>query len=521
MEKKNIDINKNEFKAAGNMDTEAARPSTKGRKAIIFANVTVTVIIAIVIFVFVSYINGRHYAHFDFTSSGKFTLSSKTKNILKDLDKPVTITMLFSPGEIFYNQIKDILDEYAFVSKFIKIEEIDPLRNRTKAEELAKELKLEALELNTVVIQCGELSKHVLQKEVMERAFPFKFIGEEMFTSSVLAVSEGKQTGIFFTVGHGERGINEFERHGFSSLAEAFKRDNFKTIELDLLAKKEIPNTCEALVIAGPSKPFSTEEINIIRKYLENNGSLMVMLEPGLAPNQPTGLKPLLNEYEVKIRDDVVIYNKVSMPMLGLQLVTEVYITKEEYQEHKITKDLEKLTTVFFGACGIESTHSHDMTGLGKKKYTANTLAYAPDQAWGEVTIKAGVKPQSNPEEDLTGPISMAMAVEPIDPNANMGSGPVSNDKGKNEGAKLVVFTDADFAANEYLRNPGNQDLVRNSINWLTEKESQLGIAGKTPDFRAASFSPNQMKLIFWLSIGCLPLITVITGGLIWWKRRR
>ena len=53
-------------------------------------------------------------------------------------------------------------------------------------------------------------------------------------------------------------------------MVEGFKRDNFKVINLDLLVKKEIPATCTVLAIAGPSKAFSTEEINIIRKYLED-----------------------------------------------------------------------------------------------------------------------------------------------------------------------------------------------------------------------------------------------------------
>lgn len=496
----------------------------KKNKALIFVNVTITVIIAIVIFGFVSYVNGRHFVHFDFTANKKFTLSSKTKNILKGLKKPVNITVLFDPGEIFYNQINDILDEYDYLSKMVTINRIDPLRERTKAEELAKELKVEALELNSIVIQSEERSKHVLQKDVIERAFPFKFIGEEVFTSSILSVAEGRQTGLFFTIGHGEREADEFERHGFSSVVEGFKRDNFKVIDLDLLVKKEIPATCAVLVIAGPSKAFATEEVNIIRKYLDEGGKLLVMLEPAISPNAPSGLKSLLAEYGVRLRDDVVIYNKVNMPMFGLQLVTEVYVSKDEYQEHKITKDMKKLTTVFFGACAIESAPSHETTAFGSKKYITKPLAYAPDQAWGELTIKPDVKPVFHPDEDVSGPISLAVAIEPADPNAIVGlSGQraSSMDKITPEGTRIVVFTDVDFAANQFIRKPGNQDMIMNSVNWLAQKETQLGISGKTPEFRTASFNHNQMKIIFWLSIGALPLITIITGGIVWWKRRR
>ena len=75
------------------------------------------------------------------------------------------------------------------------------------------------------------------------------------------------------------------------------------------------------------------------------------------------------------IRDDVVVYNKVNMPMMGLRLVTEVYISKDEYQEHKITKDMTKLTTVFFGACGIESAPSHGGHDVGRKKFLGKAVS--------------------------------------------------------------------------------------------------------------------------------------------------
>lgn len=77
------------------------------------------------------------------------------------------------------------------------------------------------------------------------------------------------------------------------------------------------------------------------------------------------------------------------------------------------------------------------------------------------------------------------------------------------------------FATNEYIENPGNTDLFRNSINWLAKKETQLGISAKPPDFRKATISPIQMKVIFWISIAGIPVIPIVIGSIVWWKRRR
>src|SRR3990170_6832759 len=172
--------------------TEASK-----RKALVGTNVAVMSIFAAGIFALIGFLNSRHYERFDLTLTGKYSLSQKTKNILKHLDKPVVVTTLFNPGEMFYEQIVDILKEYAYHSDKIRVNSIDPLRNRTRVEELAKRLNLDDLQLNTVVFECGEHSKHVLQNEVIEKQYPFKFKGEEAFTEAILNVTQEKQTAIY------------------------------------------------------------------------------------------------------------------------------------------------------------------------------------------------------------------------------------------------------------------------------------------------------------------------------------
>jgi ABC-type uncharacterized transport system involved in gliding motility auxiliary subunit len=89
------------------------------------------------------------------------------------------------------------------------------------------------------------------------------------------------------------------------------------------------------------------------------------------------------------------------------------------------------------------------------------------------------------------------------------------------KGARMVVFGDVDFVANEYTGNPGNHDVFINSINWLTQKETKLGISAKPPDVRRAVITPEQMKLIYWLCVAVLPGMGLVTGVFVWWKRRR
>lgn len=521
--------------------TAVQSQNLRKQKALIGANVIIMILIAIAIFVFVSYLNDRHYYRFDFTASGRYTLSAKTKKILKNLDQPVFVTSLLVKNKDyrFYGQIVDILEEYRYVTDKVTVTLLNPLTDRTKITELAEKLKmdLEQLQLNSIIFTCGDKSKHVPQSEVIEREFPFKFKGEEVFTSAVLNVTQEKQTTVYFVRGHGERDSGDFERAGLGNLATSIKRANYNIIPLDLLEKKRVPENCDILFIAGPTKSFSTEETNYIRNYLGTSarlldekgelkeGKLLVMLEPVVGANKPSGLKAMLGEYGIVVRDDAVVYNKVNMPLYGMQTVVEIYISDEKYLEHDITKDIEKLTSVFYGSSVVSVAPLTDTMA-----FSAKAIIRAPDSSWGETEIagKGKKRPKYDDGADISSPITLAIAAElrapEVTPHQDVTTPPHATKtfEGIGEkGSRIVVFGDTDFAANAFSDNPGNQDLVLNSISWLARREKELGISPKAPDVRRAVIKPAQLTLIFWLSIVGLPSVGIIIGGFVWWRRRR
>jgi len=522
------------------LDTEAEEKteeslSGRKRKTVIGANVVVMVLISITIFVFVSYTNDRHYYRFDFTASGSYSLSSKTKKILKNLDQPVFVTTLLvhNPDYRFYGQILDILKEYKYVSGKVKVESIDPLREVTKVVELSERLKmsLEQMERDTIIFACGDKSKHVKLSEVIEKEFPFKFKGEEIFTSAILNVIQEKQTMVYYVKGHGERDLGDFERAGLGVLSNAIKRANYNVIPLNLLKTKKVPDNCDILFIAGPTKSFTTEETNYIRDYLGTSaklvnekgelkeGKLLAMLEPAVVSNKPSGLKALLGEYGIVVRDDAVVYNRVNRPLYGMQTVNKLYISDSMYIEHEITKDIRSLTTVIYGSCVVSPAPLNDTMA-----FAAKTLIQAPDQSWGETELGTQRKPNYDEDVDISSPISLVVASELREPEGSPTAPPHATKAfagiGK-KGPRIVVFGDVDFTANAFADNPGNQDLTLNAISWLARKEKELGISAKAPDIRRVAIKPVQLTVIFWLSVVGMPSISFLVGSFVWWRRRR
>ena len=62
-------------------------------------NVFAMVILFIMIFLMINYLSFRHYKRVDLTKAQIFTLSEKTKNVVKNLDKELKITVFLTPRQ--------------------------------------------------------------------------------------------------------------------------------------------------------------------------------------------------------------------------------------------------------------------------------------------------------------------------------------------------------------------------------------------------------------------------------------
>jgi len=74
---------------------------------------------------------------------------------------------------------------------------------------------------------------------------------------------------------------------------------------------------------------------------------------------------------------------------------------------------------------------------------------------------------------------------------------------------------------NKYLQQ-GNPDLFMNSLNWLTEDEGLISIRPKSMNEQTQieRLSGQEIRLVSYASIFTIPLILILIGVRIWWKRR-
>jgi len=87
---------------------------------------------------------------------------------------------------------------------------------------------------------------------------------------------------------------------------------------------------------------------------------------------------------------------------------------------------------------------------------------------------------------------------------------------------RLVVFGDSDFASDQLLRaSEANVVLLIDTLNWLVERESLLGIPPKEPERVRLSLTQSQMTWVYALALLILPGLAVILGVVVWLRRRR
>ena len=83
-----------------------------------------------------------------------------------------------------------------------------------------------------------------------------------------------------------------------------------------------------------------------------------------------------------------------------------------------------------------------------------------------------------------------------------------------------MVIGDSDFADNAYIKNSGNYDMFLNMVNWMAEEEDMITIRPKEINDSRVTLTAKDSKVILYLSVIALPLLVVIGGVTVYFKRR-
>ncbi len=489
------------------------------------ATLAISVALGLGILVLVNFIGSRRYARFDWTTTGRYSLSEKTLNVLKDLKTPVQVTVFMTAGTPLFPDVDELLKRYKAKSAMLTVETLDPTRNPVRAKTFVEETGVRNL---AVVFRSGDKKKIVTEDRIVEYDFSRarmggepsvkSFRGEQEFTSAILSVTQARAPKVVFTSGHGERKFDAARsREGFSEVAESLKADNCTVEEWATLGAAAVPEGADLVVVAGPRTPFTESERDVLKRYLEAGGRALFFLDVEFPPGAPGtlsdfGLGQILASIGLTADSDVVVDPKNTLPMMGAETVFA-----KSFRSHPVTKLLAGMPVVFPLARSV-SVASAPVPG-----WKATPLVETSSDGWGETNLKDLEKtglPKKD-DKDVKGPVCLAAAVEADDtPPAVPAAGAKPGEPPKKK-ARVVVFGDADWASNAGIANAANRLLLSSAVNWALERESLVAIPPKSADQVAVTLTRRDMGQVAFVVLLLLPLASVAMGIAIWVRRRK
>lgn len=223
------------------------------------------------------------------SETGIFSVSDTSKELLKDLDKDVTVEVVAETGNID-SRIEKFISIYGDLSSKLKVSYIDPVLH---PEILTKY----GISANSVVVSCEETGKNqvisfsdiiVSQQNYYGYSSESEFDAEGQLTSAVAAVTSDNDKKIYLLRGHGESAISQ-------ELGELLTKNSMTTSNLNLLETASVPDDCDLLIINNPTSDLGTDEYTELHNYLYQGGN--VLLLRGVTDKELTNFNELMEDY--------------------------------------------------------------------------------------------------------------------------------------------------------------------------------------------------------------------------------
>jgi len=466
----------------------------QGRQARYGTLAGVSIVVVLGILVAINYIGSRQNKRWDLTANKQFSLSDQSRSIVQKLDAPLQVLVFAKEDE--FPRYQDRMKEYEYSSKRISTEYVDPDKKPT----IAKQNQIQ--QYGTIVFNYKGRTERVTSDS------------EQDITNGIIKVVTGQQKKVYFTQGHGEKDTASSERDGYNAIAAALGAENYKVDKLVLAQTGSVPDDASVVVIAGPKTDFFPNEIDALKKYLDKQGKLIMLLDPpdkADAP-QPTNLIALAHDWGIDVGNNVV----VDVSGMGRLIGTDASVpVAANYPSHAITKN-----GSFNFLTAFPMARSAAPVSGGVNGRTAQPFVETSPRSWAESDIKglltSGQVSLDEAKGDKKGPVTIGSAVSV----ASSATDPKAAPDAPKPETRVVVMGDSDFAANSGLGIQGNRDLFMNIVGWASQQENLISIRPKEADDRRITLTATQQSNIIWLSLLIIPGFIFGSGVYTWWRRR-
>ena len=474
-----------------------------GRQGRWGANVAIMTAAFFVIVILINFLLFRTTARFDTTSTRVFTLAQQTRQVLDGIDDPVRANAFFIPNDpttaFQRQQAEDLLNEFARRSRNFTYRFVDPELNRSVA------VQYDVTDYPVIVFED-------LVTGAQQGVFEFT---QQDFVTGILISTGVEQKRVYYLTGHEEASLTRdpttgnTDDEGFDFALQGMQRDNYRVVPLNLIQDGAAPADAAVVIVPGPKRDLNEDEFQALMDYLLGGGKAIFMLDP----DAPDSYRELLVQWGVQV---------------GLSPVADLI---SNVAGEPTTPMLQRANAQFVGGLtGVEIAEKLDVAFFSDATAVLPALPPEDMPTWMQYKPIGHTTPASwletNPEEvsfdvgeDISGQFDIVAAMEA---GGTLSGQPLNlpPEKGEDTLAKLVVFGDSDFARNKFFFSSDNSNLLLNSVNWLAGDYDLIAIREPFFASRPIIVNSREREFIKWSSWFVPPLIMLIIGVAVWWRRR-
>ncbi len=443
-------------------------------------------VIVLSVLVFIYIISDIVHFKIDFTSSRLYSLSEQTDIMLKGITNDLKI-ILFKPEayspDVLVNYQETLLRTYAEKNRLISLEIIDPTVNPSAA------LEYGISDAGTVVFEYRGNRAKVKFDEIYEMdqmTGDMRYKGEIAFSSAIKGLLDSKAKNAYVLVGHGEVNWADNTVYGFSAIFGAIQKERIQVNGLDLMKVPVVPSDCGLLIIAAPTASLMPEEMDAIINYINQGGSVLVLLEY----TTDITINEILRQMSVFSLKNLVVDRENYHPQMGETWVIPNLLPFSEITTPLMRGQLSVLMPSPVGLQRLDSGQRPD-----GYVYYVNPLLQSSQYSYGEMDeaqIRAGRLEQN--DSDLQGPLTLGFAVKRLKVNVYTNTeGTIMTNKVE---SRLVVFGDTDFIDNQNYMKYGNTDLLLNSIDFLLKRDADIATRPRESGSQPISLSSKTKRFL-------------------------
>jgi gliding-associated putative ABC transporter substrate-binding component GldG len=483
-----------------------------------------TVLLVIGIVVIANLLAGEYHLRLDLTEDRQYTLSEATRDIVSDLEEPVTVKAYFSenlPPHITKTRqdFQDLLIEYANIADGQLIYEfVNPGEEESNEKEATEKgirpVLINVREKDQVKQQKAFLGATVQLGEKTE-VIPFVQPGAAMeyaLSTAIKKISIDNKPIVGFVQGHGEPPLAEMPQ------ANEQLSVLYQTQEISLTDSTTIPDNIKAMALIRPTDSIPASHLQQLDAFLQKGGRLLLAVNAVQADFRSlygtpayTGLDTWLRKKGIEVVPNFVVdaqCGSVSVPQQfgGFTIQASVsfpYVPViSTFADHPITSGLESVMLEF----ASEVRPVSDSTGAGgfvPLAFSSELSNALPAPQFMDIN-------KEWTESDFTRQhVAVAAAIE-------------------NDSLKMVVIADGDFPINgpayqqqQRRLQPDNVNIFSNAVDWLSDDTGLIALRTKGSVTRPIRELDDTTKTVLKYTNFLLPILLVVGYGVVRAQRNR